>query len=152
LTAHPELAIGGHDEWQMHCQPGIRNSAVRWDVRAWLENRKECSRAPPGHITKRRALENISCAWASRQVRELWHALVPQEIGAPAARLVELLPLIERHTLFGIRNVRFKSGAVRDQNGGQLGSDVIGRCFNRLEPGKCGPFEELQRRDLREIH
>src|SRR5437016_6190664 len=57
----------------------------------------------------------------------LWlrHAFVPEKVRAPAARLVELPPLVEGHAI-AVGHVRLQSGLIGGQNARQLRADVLG--------------------------
>src|SRR2546430_9862227 len=59
-------------------------------------NREKRVRSVLCHVALRCALQHLRGARASRQMLRLRHALVPQEVRAPAARLVELRS--EEHT------------------------------------------------------
>src|SRR6266404_3889648 len=123
-----------------------------WNVCARLENREEGGGPASWHIALGRILEQFGRTRAPGQVRGLGDTLIPQEIGAPATRLVELLPLIERHTVFGVRDVGFKSGPIGYEHRGELRADVICGSFDRIQPRKFRTLEKLQRRDFREVH
>src|SRR5207248_8765331 len=82
----------------------------------------------------------------------LWlrHAFVPQKVRAPAARLVELPPLVEGHAI-AVGHVRLQSGLIGGQNARQLRADVLSRLLDRLQPREFCALEELDRRELRNI-
>jgi len=69
-------------------------------------------------------------------------ASAPQVPHAPAPRVVEIAPLIERHA-GAVRDVRLELLGSVGQHVEQLGPDVVGRRLDRLEPGKQAAVVEL---------
>src|ERR1700694_6230835 len=74
----------------------------------------------------------------------LRHAFVPQEVRAPAARLIELPPLVEGHAL-RISHVGLEAGPVRAQHRGEFAADFIRRSLDRSQPGEFHTVEVLRR-------
>lgn len=50
-----------------------------------------------------------------------------------------------------VRDVRFESSAVFRQHIDQLGTNIVRRRFERIQPGKPGPVMEFDGCELREI-
>src|SRR5205807_6711586 len=82
----------------------------------------------------------------------LWlrYAFVPEKVRAPAARLVELPPLVEGHAI-AVGHVRLQPGLIGGQNARQLRADVLGCLLDRIQPRKFAALEELDRRELGNI-
>src|ERR1700704_4791633 len=120
----------------MHGQSSVSDSAVRRNVSTGLENREEGGRPAARDIAQWRTLEHLGRPGTPSQVGRLRYALIPQEIRTPRARLVQLLPAIERHTLFGIRNIGLEPSPIGNEHRGELRTDVICGSFDSVQPGK----------------
>src|SRR6202011_5889641 len=97
-----------------------------------------------GDPRARRTLEHPRRDGTAREVPRVQLALVPEEIRAPAARAVELAPLIKRHAGREI-DVRLQAFAVGRQHAQQFRTDFPARRLDRLEPWESGALEELDR-------
>ena len=116
-----------------------------------LEYREERGRAARRHVALWRPLEQLRGARTARQMRRLRHRLVPQEVRAPAPRLVQFLPLPQRHPV-RVGDVGLEPLAIRDQHGHELRTNLVGGRLDRVQPREIAAVEELDRGDLREIH
>ena len=150
LAADAKTALRRHDQRQVYRQARVRDPGVWRYVRARLENREKRVRSVLCHVALRCALQHLRGARASRQMLRLRHALVPQEVRAPAARLVELPPLVERHAL-GIGHVGLEPRLVGAQHRGELAADLIRCGLDRTQPGEFHTVEVLRRRKVRKV-
>ena len=77
--------------------------------------------------------------------------LIPEEVGAPAARAVEVAPLIERHARRKI-DVGLQALAVHSQHPEQLGADLLACRLDGIEPREVGTLEEFDPGELGKVH
>src|SRR5262245_60988785 len=77
-------------------------------------------------------------------------AVAPQVEHAPAARVIQLGPLIERHAL-RISDVGFQARSVLGEHALELLANIRGCSFELAEPRKLRARMELARRQLREM-
>src|ERR1700675_98348 len=107
-----------------------------------IQKRKKCGRPPAGHVDLRQGGQSRDRLWAARRVRFLPPPFIPQKIGAPAPRMIQVLPLVERQT-FPISNVGFDSFFVGAQHPKKFVSYGVRRSLKRLEPGEILTREEF---------
>ena len=144
--ADPEAASGRDDERQVHREARVGDAGMRGNPGIGVQDREKCRRrACLDPRAQRRGFEHPRGHRAARDVSGIYCALVPEEVGAPTARAVELAELIERHVWREV-DVRLQSVAVGHQHAQQLGTDLIAGGFDRIEPRKLRALEELDRR------
>src|SRR5262245_48572654 len=73
------------------------------------------------------------------------HAVLDQEEAAPALRVIQLFPLVDRRPRW-LGDVGDESGRCLGQRGASLVTDFRGRRLERGEPRELIPVEELDRR------
>src|SRR5881398_2782178 len=116
-----------------------------------IDDRKHGRRSMTGHLPARPRLERRHGSRAARDVLGKTHALAPQEVDAPPARVVELPPLVYRRALAD-RDVRLQRRRPVRKYVDELRSNVVGCRFDRVEPWKVAALVEFDRGQLRKIH
>ena len=150
--ADPKAAARWHDERQMNRETRIGDAGVRRNAGIGIEDREEGRRSACRDPRPRRhGLEQPRRHRAARDVPGNRFALVPEKIGAPAARAIQFAELIERHVLWEV-DVGLQAVPIGHQYAQQLGTDLVARRLELVKPGKIPTLEELDRRQLREIH
>src|SRR5580692_6199983 len=129
----------------------VFDAGVRRNVRLGIENGEHGGRTTARHLASRPGLERLDGAWETRDVIRYGSPFLPEIIDAPAARLIELAPLIERHSRGNIHVGPQYGGSLLKQVD-EFGANVVGRRFNGIQPGKIAALVELDRRQARKIH
>ena len=148
--ADAEAASRRDDERHVHDDTRVGDAGVRGDVRLRIEDREESRRRVAGNVEQRQARKQLRGARAASQVLVHRLAVAPQVENAPAARVIQLGPLIERHAL-RIRDVRLETRGVLGEHALELFANIRGRGLELIEPGELRARIELARRQLREI-
>ena len=151
LAADAEAAAWRHDERQMHDQPEVCDARVRRDARLRRERRvhragrtqRDFRLRQPRHGRDRR--RRAAAAVLDRL------AVVVEVVGAPARRMVEPAPLVERHVLGVVdvgREARLRPPARCRRAPGRWPRS---RLRTSGKPGELAALVELDRRQSRVV-
>ncbi len=105
----------------------------------------------PANFAERRGFEKGGRPRTAREVLLDALAVLEQEKGAPALRVVELEPLIDWRP-WGLGDVGHEIVRSLCERGARLRADFVRRGIERIEPRKRLAVEKLDRRQPREEH
>jgi hypothetical protein len=150
LEADAVPAVRRHDQRQVHDQPRVGLAMVRRDVRARRQRREHRVRAQTVDVGHADRLQRRGRDRAARLVLGDRRAVAPQEVAAPALRVVELVPLVDRHAGLVLHVRRELAGAFGEQ-AGELLADRRRARLQRRHPRELLALEERDRRQARHL-
>src|SRR5262245_5243828 len=118
LAADAEAAARRQHERQVHDQAEVGDAGVRRDPRPRLQHGEHRGRRAQFHESLRQAADRGHRRGRARAAPGNLAALVVEVEGAPARRLVELAPLLERQVLV-VLDIRCEALLVLDQDAGE---------------------------------